>query len=253
MSSIQTAAQAARDATQDAATIALLTGLIGPLTTAEEAAAIAAAAPSVEAAASVAAALASAEAASAALEAATEATETDSCLVSKRWLGPGRRVELSPRATPLPFCLKHTAPINPPSNQDEIPDEQNCVNKIGETATYTKADVLAALEQGARYKLGNQQGTKGKYPHTFGNTAGVDTVITNAACAGQTILEFPILSDGALVNVSKNKQFDVGTERVLFTIDAAGQTLYCGTITHHSPTKVPNPNGGPPLDPFTNC
>lgn len=40
---------------------------------------------------------------------------------------------------------------------------------------------------------------------------------------------------------------DVGTERVLFEVDDAGNSKYCGLITHHTEEKV---NG---FLPFTNC
>ena len=88
-----------------------------------------------------------------------------------------------------------------------------------------------------------------KYPHVFGNTIGVDDVNVNPICAGAEVFEFPILNDGTVLAVGpNNKVLDVGTERVLFQVDEAGNTKYCGIVTHHLPT-IP----GTGWSPFSNC
>lgn len=54
------------------------------------------------------------------------------------------------------FCLTYTGPVNPPANQADIPNLQNCLNKNGVTSVYSQTEVLDALAQGAKYALGNQ-------------------------------------------------------------------------------------------------
>lgn len=91
-----------------------------------------------------------------------------------------------------------------------------------------------------------------KYPHEFTNTEGIDTVTTQPACNGQSILEFPILNNGKTLSGGPGVQIDVGTERILFTVDAQGNTVYCGIVTHNSDTKVMSKDGKLLL-PFTDC
>lgn len=89
---------------------------------------------------------------------------------------------------------------------------------------------------------------KGKYPHVFENTVGVDTVTPEAACLGGNLLEFPILKSGLIPSAGPNSKADVGTERVLFLLDeTTHDTVYCGIITHYSQDRI---NG---KDPFHNC
>ena len=284
-SAINQALQAAKDTkdhTSDAALLALLAALIAPLGAAETAAIAAVAAPGVEAAAAVAAAMASAEAASLALETATSTTTETECQPAKRL-----RYRARPSPKPAKFCftLKYQGPVNAPSNANEIPQKANCKNSASFTlpsfllrtlpselssteeffvklirATehgivyqYSDKAILQAVEQGAKYRLGNQRATTNGYPRKFSNTAGVDNVISNDACPKDQLLEFPILNSGQLLSGGGSMKFDVGTERVLFTVDSNGNTQFCGIMTHDSPNKVPNPATGSLLDPYTNC
>ncbi|EKG11616.1 hypothetical protein MPH_11109 [Macrophomina phaseolina MS6] len=164
---------------------------------------------------------------------------------------------LAVRAPPV-FTFKFTGVVNAPSNQAEIPASQTCNSRAGAN-TYAKTAVIDAVKQGARYKQSGQVATKGKYPHVFANTPGVDTVTFETGCnANADVFEFPILNTGALLSGGPSVKTNVGTDRVLFqmSFDSANNevdTVYCGTITHSSQNTVKDPKTGKPLQPFSNC
>ncbi|KAL8754356.1 MAG: hypothetical protein Q9199_004401 [Rusavskia elegans] len=240
------AAEHLKDLVEDAAIIALLTQLIGPLKAAQAAAIAAVATPSAETAAAVAVALSAAAAAEAALEA-SAAGGPSTCSLEKRSTGHERRM-LGARQSG--FCFKWDGSVPNPVNLAEIPAIQNCVGTSGSNS-YTQAAVNTALKEGLRYLFGQQVAGSNKYPHTYKNLdAGVHT---DPACAGLDIQEFPILSDGSPVARgpgAKSTALFPGSERVLFAL-GNGVVFYCGLITHVGPQA-----GGPPpgnLVPFRNC
>ena len=153
------------------------------------------------------------------------------------------------KRAPVAFCFKYEGV--PPPPQNTVPSSMACVNKLGQVAHYSSSMTSAAIQQGARYKLGSQVIGSQKYPHTFANTAGVDDVTIDPACQGKEILEFPILNSGILPSGGRNALQDPGTDRVLFTVtDDPGQTStqYCGLMTHNRATPA-----GSSLQPFGDC
>lgn len=228
-SAISSALQNAQD-TQDSntnpAVAALLAALVSSLSTAEEAAVVAAAAPTAEAAADVAAAVTAADAASTALVDATEVgTE---CSNEKRWIGHERRLRARARCLPGTY----TGAPSPPSNAGNIPAQQTCGPG---TTPYSPADVESTLQQAASMTLqGTRTGTsktKSRYPHIFFNNNALDVVTINPACAPPLVIqEFPIFTGQILTAGSLTAG---GADRVLYTVDTStGATLYCGLITH---------------------
>lgn len=85
--------------------------------------------------------------------------------------------------------------------------------------------------------------------------AGIDMVTFNDRCLTGTVFEFPIIVGGKLpFGNDKQKDPEPGTRRVLFQVDETTKIpTYCGIMVHASPSEVPNPNGGKPLDPFSSC
>lgn len=183
-----------------------------------------------------------------------------------RAVGHERRAMLRKRA----ICFKTPQPARP-ANEVEIPKRNKCVGKGNSLTSFSSEQVVAAVQQGARYQNDGaqalQQGCKFLHycipydertdcitdPHDFTNTPGVDDVTTSSACAGKTILEFPILEGGTVVDVGKNnRNVDAGIHRVLFAMNGANP-IYCGLMTH-TDGSVPDPNNpGKTLQPFLDC
>ena len=94
----------------------------------------------------------------------SSATTIASSISSKTSMSPTTTTVSTSSATATTvskvFKLTYTGPLHAPANQDIIPSTQDCTNKRAELSTYTKVAVLAALQQGARYKLGKQSASK---------------------------------------------------------------------------------------------
>ena len=248
-------AHTAQDATTDATLVAFLGPLVNALTSASTAAAAAVSDLTHDTVVAAAIAMDNVEVESQVLKAALD-TSGDACALTRRSTGQEHRRTFTTRASSPPcFALTYNSYIFCPNNEKSITPSQDCTCRDGNTYTYTLQQVIDALKQGARYHLGNQVATKSGYPHAFVNTPNVNTVTYDPACdLSQTVYEFPILNDGTLLNVGgSNRNKDVGTERVLFNVDAMGNTIYCGLVAHHTQDRVTDPVTGALLLPFTNC
>jgi hypothetical protein len=141
--------------------------------------------------------------------------------------------------------------------------------------TWTGDEIRSAIAQAVKYCLSPPQGalkpnqplwqyvTKAMYPHEYGNSEGLtfSQSCTNAGADFSPLVEFPILPGGPLTG-SKNSKIDVGTDRVVLRFDtknaanapsAPWSYIYCGVITHHTATKVPNAVTGKMELPFALC
>lgn len=137
---------------------------------------------------------------------ATDPIDADfACPLAKRWKGSlrtrstghSRRLlqPIYPRQggdaeAPAKGCyvLNFVAEINAPINVNEVPITTTCNSSKG-PHTFAKQAILAALEQDARYALGDQIATPGGYPHAFLDLPTISPVTVSPSCTGKTVMD----------------------------------------------------------------